>query len=630
MITSKSRLAGVLRRLRRHLAGGPRIRDGEHMGSESSGPTDPGTSECAVESTGNGGEWVIVSDLLSATGHPELTRALEAYRGDPTDVDSLRTAVRVLNDMSKWNDAQALLQTATEIPELSRLRLSADILEAAHRNDEAVEVRRRICESGPTMRWDRKRLVTSLIRAGALDEAESEMATLRPDDLLDAQVHCANATYRFGDALQIVEQMAKSDPDDNVAKRRYIAQLQRCIRSGDKRAFAKAQQVLADTSLPPDGDLAMLVVMLRVAMSVGSFARAAELAARAPVDCELPPILRYRAFARHQAGDLEGAEEIWDQIRRRETIPAARELRTGELTRLDARAFDVRADEIRLFTVVRNERARLEWFLGYYRGLGVDRFFFVDNDSTDGTREYLLAQPDVHVFHTTTSYAEGKSGMVWVNALVRDFGQVGWVMYVDVDEAFVFDDIERHGLRALTSYMQRKGHEVAAGQMVDMFSTVPAEERPVTDTTDYVDRYREFDYDYQRYPQSECPYFFTSGGVRNIAGFSANCTKTPLVRAGRGIVFLGSSHTVTPASISDVDVALLHYKLTDEFADELEKEQFNHRVSGCQTRYREYEKILDDGQIDFSKVQRSTVAHYESSRSLRSVGLVSPLPGDFP
>ena len=43
-----------------------------------------------------------------------------------------------------------------------------------------------------------------------------------------------------------------------------------------------------------------------------------------------------------------------------------------------------------------------------------------------------------------------------------------------------------------------------------------------------------------------------------------------------------------------------------------------------------FEKTKGLTMLDFSKVQRSTVAHYESSRSLRSVGLVSPLPGDFP
>ena len=57
-----------------------------------------------------------------------------------------------------------------------------------------------------------------------------------------------------------------------------------------------------------------------------------------------------------------------------------------------------RQGEVRLFSKIRNEKLRLPAFLRHYRSLGVDRFFIVDNDSTDGSTEYLLAQPDVHLF----------------------------------------------------------------------------------------------------------------------------------------------------------------------------------------------------------------------------------------
>ena len=52
-------------------------------------------------------------------------------------------------------------------------------------------------------------------------------------------------------------------------------------------------------------------------------------------------------------------------------------------------------DHILLFSTLRNERIRLPYFLRYYRNLGVNHFLIVDNDSDDGSREYLQAQPDV-------------------------------------------------------------------------------------------------------------------------------------------------------------------------------------------------------------------------------------------
>ena len=50
------------------------------------------------------------------------------------------------------------------------------------------------------------------------------------------------------------------------------------------------------------------------------------------------------------------------------------------------------SDRMLLFSAFRNERDFAPWFLQYYRQLGVDWFFIVDNLSDDGTTEFS-AQP---------------------------------------------------------------------------------------------------------------------------------------------------------------------------------------------------------------------------------------------
>jgi hypothetical protein len=65
---------------------------------------------------------------------------------------------------------------------------------------------------------------------------------------------------------------------------------------------------------------------------------------------------------------------------------------------------------------VRDEMLRLPETHSHYRRLGVARFFVVDNASTDGTAEFVLAQPDCHVFTTTASYAESGYGVEWQHA----------------------------------------------------------------------------------------------------------------------------------------------------------------------------------------------------------------------
>ena len=94
--------------------------------------------------------------------------------------------------------------------------------------------------------------------------------------------------------------------------------------------------------------------------------------------------------------------------------------------------------EIRVFATCRNEGLRLPAFLKHYRGLGVGRFFIIDNDSTDGTTDYLIGQPDVHLFRTANRYSEADMGTDWLNALLATFGVGRWCVTVDIDELFAY------------------------------------------------------------------------------------------------------------------------------------------------------------------------------------------------
>src|SRR6188472_4186589 len=56
--------------------------------------------------------------------------------------------------------------------------------------------------------------------------------------------------------------------------------------------------------------------------------------------------------------------------------------------------------------IVHNAMYFLPAFVAYYRRLGVDRFVVLDDRSTDGTPEYLAAQPDVMVVESAIRYFE--------------------------------------------------------------------------------------------------------------------------------------------------------------------------------------------------------------------------------
>ena len=89
------------------------------------------------------------------------------------------------------------------------------------------------------------------------------------------------------------------------------------------------------------------------------------------------------------------------------------------MERLDNLTIPDRAEEIRCFFCGRNEALRLPEFLEYHRRLGVDRFFFVDNGSTDDSVEVALAEESVHVWRTEQPYQESRFGVDWQEALRR-------------------------------------------------------------------------------------------------------------------------------------------------------------------------------------------------------------------
>ena len=98
----------------------------------------------------------------------------------------------------------------------------------------------------------------------------------------------------------------------------------------------------------------------------------------------------------------------------------------SELIRVDHRRIDESGSECRAFMVIRDEALRLPYVLDYHRALGVARFFVIDNVSSDGSLEYLLEQPDCHIYSAAGSFAAAQCGILWVNQLVAAHGGGHW------------------------------------------------------------------------------------------------------------------------------------------------------------------------------------------------------------
>lgn len=362
-------------------------------------------------------------------------------------------------------------------------------------------------------------------------------------------------------------------------------------------------------------------VNLKIKLEIvrGNWSVVRTLLARYPEASQSATFSHGKAWLRAHLGDIAGAKSVFQSEKHHFSYQALRRpCRVGELVKIDSRRLPVKA-EIRLITVVRNEAKRIPWFLNYYRALGVDRFIFIDNGSSDTTRNKLLTQPDVHVFFTDSDYSKAASGMVWINHLVDRIGRRGWNLYADVDEALVFPGCESDGLDYLTGYMERHGHEALPSFMVDMHARRGfGAETTAMNCMDYEEAYPFFEARFAFNNHEVAPFYSVrGGGRRSMFDDKSQQSKVPLIRGGRNIEFLSSSHVISPAVISDVSSALLHFRMTDQFVSEL-KNDITHNQRGQNCRAREWgyldQAIAQDRRPHATKAER----FYENSDSLFS------------
>jgi hypothetical protein len=290
--------------------------------------------------------------------------------------------------------------------------------------------------------------------------------------------------------------------------------------------------------------------------------------------------------------------------------------------------------EIRAFARCRNERLRLPAFLRHYRDLGVDRFFVIDNDSSDGSTEYLADEPDVHLLRTSNRYSEAKGGTAWLNALLAEFGVGCWCVTVDIDELIVFPGSEQATLHTLTAYLERDGFEALVCLLLDLYPAGPLDECPYVAGGDLLAAAPYFDAGpYEKARFDTCPGFLVLGGMRErvfhsdlrtrglVPKIYANLfnhvvlrtpflrdrswirahpppsspclTKVPLVRWDDTSMYLKSNHGVSPKVVAPVSGVLLHFKFLHDFHARAVREAARGEYYNQASEYRTYAERLD-------------------------------------
>jgi glycosyltransferase involved in cell wall biosynthesis len=284
-------------------------------------------------------------------------------------------------------------------------------------------------------------------------------------------------------------------------------------------------------------------------------------------------------------------------------------------------------DESRPFVVacVRNEALRLPAFLKHYRRLGIEEFHVIDNDSDDGTAEYLGTQSDVALYTTRQSYAEARCGKDWINEVIEAHGADRWILTVDADELFIFPGFETLPIRGLCRYLDESGKEAMVALMIDMYSSGSIGSVSYSPGDDLIEACPFFDPHSYSAPSEQYLGLPVRGGPRGrLFDFerfpSPFLGKIPLVRWRAGHSYQGSTHRLEGFERARVTGALLHFKFLQDFGPRALIESRREEHWSSATEYKSYQrKLHQDPSLSFY-CDRSV--RFESSSQLVGLGLM--------
>jgi hypothetical protein len=260
------------------------------------------------------------------------------------------------------------------------------------------------------------------------------------------------------------------------------------------------------------------------------------------------------------------------------------------IQRIDNKSIPDDRSEIRLFMSLRNEILRLPYILTYYRNLGVDRFFIINNNSTDESQNFLLEQPDVHVFYTKQAY---HNQPYWIDNLLHRYGVNRWCLVVDADEIFKYPFSECINLKQLCYFLDEKKVSAVRSILLDMYSDKPIRDNIYKSGEDFLKLFTYYDREWCE-DKRRVNSFFTGGMRMRVFGLKVCLNKVPLVRFNRRIFLTGGTHYIEDAKCYDqIRGVSLHFKYMQDFIERSQEEVERKQHWAQAKEYKQYMKKIE-------------------------------------
>ena len=239
-------------------------------------------------------------------------------------------------------------------------------------------------------------------------------------------------------------------------------------------------------------------------------------------------------------------------------------------------------NETVLVCLLKDAEYYLEHFVAHHRAIGVKHFLFIDNGSTDKTRDLFATAPDVTVY---ANHLPAKKYECLLRAqIARQVVKGGWFLFADSDELAMFARGENRQLSEFVEYCNTNNFDAVIGQVLDFFSPVSLKQS--TDWT-YAKSVEDFDqystnnissFDYGDNDGGGFAWFlrnntvsndqikFMFGGIRNeVFGESCCLTTHRMVRNAPHIELYSHAHCSGNLRCADFTFLIKHYKFAGQF-----------------------------------------------------------------
>lgn len=286
-------------------------------------------------------------------------------------------------------------------------------------------------------------------------------------------------------------------------------------------------------------------------------------------------------------------------------------------------------DDLPLVFLTRNDAKLMPGFLAHYRSLGVTRFICVDDASIDGTREYLLSQPDVDLWSSSLRYKDARRGRAWREALFGLYGGDRWYVNIDSDEFLIYDDCENRTLWSVIHTLEELKISRLPAPMLDMYpvdlAAADIDQLKIRAPWEIADHFDSHGYTLATTKRA----ITVKGGARHREFESdLELIKYPLIFWDEGCRFGPSIHQPLPyqRNFSPIVGVLLHFKFFADYQKVINEAVADGQYFDGSAAYAKMtEALAGTGALQLFS---DSSVKFDGSKQLVRLGFITPVPNN--